>query len=595
MEGAASVGSKRALSASSQVRLTPAEAGVLKVLSEAKQFAGRDTTIRVVGGWVRDKVLGLESDDIDIALDDMAGAEFAECVQAYLKEQGTETSRLAVIERNPEQSKHLETATMKIEGISIDFVGLRAEEYAAGSRIPEVRLGTAEEDALRRDLTINALFYRVDSGAVEDLTGRGLGDLRAGIARTPLEPMQTFTDDPLRVLRSVRFATRFDLQVDGALAEAAASDSVRAALDSKVSRERLGVEVSKMFEGPDPVRAAYLLASLSLWDVVFRMPELELIHRQEVVRGAMVSSAPTLPAEGVGRAGLHCMLLVHRLSQPAAPTANLAPARRSLLWWSGIFLPCRRLATKFKKAGTQTVVEYMHRESLKGLPLADAKQVDLIINAVEALSGAVRAQAAGEALDRVAVGLLLCELKELWRPALLVACAAEIYAELGPSLIAAEQAGGAWAEPSATQPEPEAGRDPAAESTAARESRAAVLASDALPPSCTLTLSRRGRPELDFGVAFTPAHLQLMGSYMEFATHLEAVELHEPWKMKRFFSVRETQAHAHRADVLLCAADIASAFGDAGQGGDGSSGLEAGPSCQGVRLKNPAIGSERRL
>ena len=82
MEGAASVGSKRALSASSQVRLTPAEAGVLKVLSEAKQFAGRDTTIRVVGGWVRDKVLGLESDDIDIALDDMAGAEFAEWVQA---------------------------------------------------------------------------------------------------------------------------------------------------------------------------------------------------------------------------------------------------------------------------------------------------------------------------------------------------------------------------------------------------------------------------------------------------------------------------------------------------------------------------------
>ena len=63
---------------------------------------------------------------------------------------------------------------MKVDGVSVDFVGLRAEEYAAGSRIPEVRLGTAEEDALRRDLTINALFYRVDTGAVEDLTGRGL-------------------------------------------------------------------------------------------------------------------------------------------------------------------------------------------------------------------------------------------------------------------------------------------------------------------------------------------------------------------------------------------------------------------------------------
>ena len=169
------VGMKRARSVvQSEISLTPQEAAVCKTLSDAKEFAGSETVIRIVGGWVRDKVLGMESDDIDIALDDVSGADFAERVLAYLKAQGVETSKLAVIERNPEQSKHLETATMKVEGVSVDFVGLRAEEYAAGSRIPEVRLGTAEEDALRRDLTINALFYRVDTGAIEDLTGRGL-------------------------------------------------------------------------------------------------------------------------------------------------------------------------------------------------------------------------------------------------------------------------------------------------------------------------------------------------------------------------------------------------------------------------------------
>lgn len=169
------VGMKRSRSViQTEISLTPQEAAVCKTLCDAKDYAGSETVIRIVGGWVRDKVLGMESDDIDIALDDVSGAEFAECVLAYLKKQGVETSKLAVIERNPEQSKHLETATMKVEGVSVDFVGLRAEEYAAGSRIPEVRLGTAEEDALRRDLTINALFYRVDTGAVEDLTGRGL-------------------------------------------------------------------------------------------------------------------------------------------------------------------------------------------------------------------------------------------------------------------------------------------------------------------------------------------------------------------------------------------------------------------------------------
>jgi tRNA nucleotidyltransferase (CCA-adding enzyme) len=95
--------------------------------------------------------------------------------------------------------------------VFIDLVNLRSEEYAADSRVPVIEIGTPEQDAMRRDLTVNALFYNINTGQIEDLTGKGISDLQARICRTPLDPLQTFMDDPLRVLRAVRFARRFDL------------------------------------------------------------------------------------------------------------------------------------------------------------------------------------------------------------------------------------------------------------------------------------------------------------------------------------------------------------------------------------------------
>lgn len=112
------------------------------------------TQLRVAGGWVRDKLLGLESNDIDIALDDMMGETFVRDLQYYLdrnKEEskidenkfsqdkgGKQTRGFGVIKFNPEKSKHLETATIKIKGQWIDFVNLRGEEYTKNSRIPEI-------------------------------------------------------------------------------------------------------------------------------------------------------------------------------------------------------------------------------------------------------------------------------------------------------------------------------------------------------------------------------------------------------------------------------------------------------------------------
>lgn len=116
-----------------------------------------------------------------------------------------------VIKANSDQSKHLETAVIKVQGISIDLVNLRSEEYGADSRVPVISIGTPEQDALRRDLTLNALFFNINTGMIEDFTGKGIDDLKNQVCRTPLDPLKTFLDDPLRLLRVIRFAHRFGL------------------------------------------------------------------------------------------------------------------------------------------------------------------------------------------------------------------------------------------------------------------------------------------------------------------------------------------------------------------------------------------------
>ncbi len=111
-------------------------------------------------------------------------------------------------------SKHLETAIIKIYGESIDLVNLRDDDWGSESAsTSSKKFGTPEIDAMRRDLTINAMFYNINEGKVEDLTKMGIDDMRQGLARTPLDPMITFTDDPLRIIRTVRFAQRFNLTI----------------------------------------------------------------------------------------------------------------------------------------------------------------------------------------------------------------------------------------------------------------------------------------------------------------------------------------------------------------------------------------------
>ncbi|KAK5015790.1 CCA tRNA nucleotidyltransferase, mitochondrial, partial [Cryomyces antarcticus] len=281
-------------------------------VSLPKELAEAKLVLRFTGGWVRDKLLMVPSHDIDVAINKMTGYQFGLKMKEYLEIPGNaekyglegvastdaQSNKAGVdgkskvvgglhkIEANPERSKHLETVTTKILGLDIDLVNLRKETYTEDSRNPQMEFGTPEEDALRRDATINAMFYNLNTLFVEDLTGQGFKDIQQKIIRTPLEPYQTFKDDPLRVLRLIRFASRLGYTIDSAAEESMGNSDIKEALKVKISRERVGIEVEKMLKGPDPHRALALIDRLELYETIFTDFEGKFVPETERLRPA---------------------------------------------------------------------------------------------------------------------------------------------------------------------------------------------------------------------------------------------------------------------------------------------------------------------
>ncbi|EHA55473.1 hypothetical protein MCOR27_006708 [Pyricularia oryzae] len=236
--------------------------------------------LRWAGGWVRDKLLGTESHDIDVAISCMTGEAFTRELVAFCNDAANrdrhgisegDIGNLHKVAANPDKSKHLETVTTRMFGLEVDFVNLRKETYTEDSRNPQMEFGTAEEDALRRDATVNALFYNIHTSEVEDFVG-GLRDMDQKLIRTPLEPLQTFKDDPLRVLRLVRFASRLGFTIDPSAEKTMSAPDVLEALRLKISRERVGVEVEKMLKGKHPRDSLHLIDRLQLYQAIFTDP-----------------------------------------------------------------------------------------------------------------------------------------------------------------------------------------------------------------------------------------------------------------------------------------------------------------------------------
>ncbi|TDL28902.1 hypothetical protein BD410DRAFT_781466 [Rickenella mellea] len=348
------------------VKLTDVEQQVCDLLDECKrdlEEKGQRVECRIAGGWVRDKLLGSESNDIDIALSDMMGVTFAEHFVSFVSSKGFPVKAVAKIARNPEQSKHLETAKTTVLGLELDFVNLRSEEYAENSRIPtQIRFGTPLEDALRRDITINALFYNVHSRLVEDHTGKGLEDLKNGIIRTPLPPKETFKDDPLRVIRCVRFASRFGFQLVPELEEAARDNEIQLAVASKISRERVGEELDKMLKGRDPLHAVQLINGLCLQPSLFSVPTIvaSTFSAQPFQFESSLGAASILHGLTTSPTSLSLPPLHHLLTSQISTDISAKPR----LYLSSILTPYKGI-TYIEKKKIRPAVEAAIREGLK--------------------------------------------------------------------------------------------------------------------------------------------------------------------------------------------------------------------------------------
>ena len=224
----------------------------------------------VVGGYVRDIFLERHSTDIDFVTVG-SGIRIAENLAAKL---GPKTS-LAVY-------RNFGTAQVKYKGLELEFVGARKESYSHDSRKPIVENGTLEDDQKRRDFTINAMAVSVNDanfGELVDPFG-GLDDLHRRIIRSPLDPDITFSDDPLRMMRAIRFATQLDFGIYPETFSAIARNCERIAI---ISRERIFDELGKMIRSKKPSRGFILLEQCGLLKLIF--PEMQALKGTEVIDG----------------------------------------------------------------------------------------------------------------------------------------------------------------------------------------------------------------------------------------------------------------------------------------------------------------------
>ena len=224
----------------------------------------------VIGGWVRDLFLHRESEDIDVVVVG-SGIELAESVAKRLGR----GAHLSVF-------KTYGTAQVKKGSLELEFVGARKESYNRDSRNPIVEDGTLQEDQNRRDFTINAMAICLNKSRYGELLDPfdGMGDLERCIIRTPLNPDITFSDDPLRMMRAIRFATQLGFNLYGETFDAIARNKERILI---ITKERIAEELNKIMMSRKPSEGWILLDKTGLLELIF--PELAMLKGVEIKEG----------------------------------------------------------------------------------------------------------------------------------------------------------------------------------------------------------------------------------------------------------------------------------------------------------------------
>lgn len=239
---------------------------IFKIL--AKIAEETKTEVYVIGGFVRDLFLNRPSKDIDIVVLGN-GIAFAEKVGEQLK------TKVAVF-------KNFGTAMLKYHDLEIEFVGARKESYRSDSRKPIVENGTLEDDQQRRDFTINAFAISLNPSNYGTLLDpfNGTADLKNKLMRTPLDPLITFSDDPLRMMRAVRFATQLEFNIDESALSAIKSQKERINI---VSKERITDELNKIILAKKPSIGFNYLFDTGLLQLIF--PQMANLYGVDIIKG----------------------------------------------------------------------------------------------------------------------------------------------------------------------------------------------------------------------------------------------------------------------------------------------------------------------
>jgi putative nucleotidyltransferase with HDIG domain len=239
---------------------------IFKKLSELANTNG--TEIYVIGGYVRDIFLNRPSKDIDILVIGN-GIKFAEEAGKILQ------TKVSVF-------KNFGTAMLRYDDLEIEFVGARKESYRQESRKPIVENGTLEDDQKRRDFSINAMALSLNTSNFGDLLDPfdGVNDLEKKLIRTPLDPVDTFSDDPLRMMRAIRFATQLDFTISTDAIEAIKKNSERIKI---VSAERITDELNKIILARKPSIGFIYLFDSGLLRQIF--PQMADLYGVEVIAG----------------------------------------------------------------------------------------------------------------------------------------------------------------------------------------------------------------------------------------------------------------------------------------------------------------------
>ena len=242
---------------------------IFKIISQVAH--DRRQSVYIVGGYVRDLLLGRKSPtDIDFVTES-SGIELA---QAVAKSINPET-KVSIF-------KTYGTAMFCYENLELEFVGARKESYSADSRNPQVEQGTLEDDQKRRDLTVNAMAISLNKENFGELIDpfNGMEDMEQKILRTPLEPVQTYSDDPLRMMRAIRFASTLGFSIEQKSLEAIEKEAKRIEI---ITVERIMVEFNKIMLSEKPSAGLEIMKKTGLLDIV--LPELTALEGIEEVEG----------------------------------------------------------------------------------------------------------------------------------------------------------------------------------------------------------------------------------------------------------------------------------------------------------------------